>query len=57
MLTKKHYVEYILSTPLNYTCKNLENHLDNVSYDSICDFLRQECFTGPQIWELTKPMY
>lgn len=55
MLTKKQYVEYLLSTPLNYTCTNLANHLDNVSHDSICDFLKRERFTPRQIWELTKP--
>ncbi|MFD2519499.1 IS701 family transposase [Emticicia soli] len=55
MLTKKQYVEYLLSTPLNYTCTNLANHLDNVSHDSICDFLKRERFTSRQLWELTKP--
>jgi hypothetical protein len=54
MLTKKQYVEYLLSTPLNYTCTNLANHLDSVSHDSICDFLKRERFTPRQIWELTK---
>jgi len=54
MLTKKQYVEYLLSTPLNYTCTNLANHLDNVSHDSISDFLRRERFSPRQLWELTK---
>jgi len=54
MLTKRQYVEYLLSTPLNYTCTNLANHLDNISHDSICDFLKRERFTPRQIWELTK---
>lgn len=31
------------------------NHLDNVSYDSIYDFLKRERFTGRQLWGLTKP--
>jgi hypothetical protein len=55
MLTKRQYVEYLLSTPLNYTCTNLANHLDNISHDSICDFLKRERFTPRQMWELTKP--
>ena len=38
MLTKKQYVEYLLSTPLNYTCTNLANQLGNANHDSICDF-------------------
>lgn len=38
MLTKKQYVEYLLSTPRNYTRTNLANQLGNVNHDSICDF-------------------
>lgn len=55
MLTKKQYVEYLLSTPLNYTCTNLANHLEGVSHDVVSDFLRRERFTPRQLWEIVKP--
>ena len=42
MISKKRYVEYLLSTPFNYTCTNLADHLDGVSHDVVNDFLRQE---------------
>src|SRR5574341_728038 len=52
MINKRHYVEYLLSTPLNYTCTNLADHLDGVSHDVINDFLRQERLLPRQVWEL-----
>ncbi len=39
MITKKQYIEYLLSTPINYTCSNLSEHLENVSHDVVTDFL------------------
>jgi Transposase DDE domain len=55
MLTKRQYVEYLLSTPLNYTCTNLANHMDGVSHDVVSDFLRRERFTPRLLWEIVKP--
>jgi hypothetical protein len=54
MISKKQYVEYLLSTPFNYTCTNLANHLDGVSHDVINDFLRQERLRPHQLWELVR---
>jgi hypothetical protein len=32
MITKQQYVEYLISTPIYYTCTNLAKHLDGVSH-------------------------
>lgn len=55
MLTKKQYVEYLLSTPLNYTCTNLADHMEGISHDVVSDFLRRERFTPRHLWEIVKP--
>ncbi len=54
MISKKQYVEFLLSTPFNCTCTNLANHLDGVSHDVVNDFLRQEHFRPHQLWELVR---
>lgn len=50
MITKQKYIEYLISTPINYTCTNLAEHLDNVSHDVISNFLKRERITPNQIW-------
>jgi len=52
MITKNQYIEYLLSTPINYTCSNLSEHLENVSHDSVTDFLQNSRFTPKDLWEL-----
>jgi hypothetical protein len=54
MITKKQYIEYLLSTPINYTCSNLSEHLENVSHDTVSDFLRNSKFTPRDLWQLVK---
>ena len=54
MITKKQYIEYLLSTPQNYTCTNLAKHLEGVSHDSISDLLSHSRFTPRQLWESVK---
>ena len=54
MITKNQYIEYLLSTPINYTCSNLSEHLENVSHDSVTDFLQHQKFTPEDLWELVK---
>lgn len=54
MITKKQYIEYLLSTPINYTCSNLAEHLEGVSHDSVTDFLQNNKFTPRSLWELVK---
>ena len=54
MITKKQYVEYLVSTPRNCTCTYLAEHLEAVSHDVVNDFLRQKRFMPREVWELVK---
>ena len=54
MITKSRYVEYLLNTPINYTCPSLSEHLENVSHDSVTDFLQNSKSTPRELWELVK---
>jgi hypothetical protein len=55
-MTKRQYIEYLVSTPVNYTCSNLAKHLDDVSHDAVSDYLRRETLTARHIWELAEPL-
>ena len=54
MITKKQYVEYLLSTPKNCTCTYWAEHLEDVSHDVVNDFLRQKHFLPREVWKLGK---
>ena len=54
MITKKQYIEYLLTTPINYTCSNLSEHLEKVSHDVVTDFLQNSKFTPKDLWSLVK---
>ena len=54
MITKKQYVEYLISTPKNCTCTYLAEHLEEVSPDVVNDFLRQKRFMPWEVWKLVK---
>jgi len=54
VITKRQYVEYLISTVGNFTSTNLANHLDGVSHDTITDYLRSERLTARGLWELVK---
>jgi hypothetical protein len=54
MISRMKYVEYLISTPVNYTCTNLAGHLDDVSHDVVTDYLSQERLTARHLWELTQ---
>ena len=54
MITKKQYVEYLVSTPKNCTCTYLAEHLEDVSHDVVNDFLRQKRLMPREIWKLVK---
>jgi SRSO17 transposase len=56
MITKRQYVEYLLNTPVNYTCSNLAEHLDGVSHDAASDFLQRGRVTANRLWELVEPL-
>lgn len=52
MISREHYVQYLLSTPANRTCSYLAEHLDGVSHDTVSDFLRQKRVTARALWQL-----
>lgn len=52
MVTKRQYVEYLVSTPVNYTGSNLAKHLDGVSHDAVTDYLSRDRLTARHVWEL-----
>ena len=56
MVTKKDYIEYLISTPVNYTCTNLAKHLDSVSHDAVNDYLHRERLTARHLWEQVRPL-
>jgi hypothetical protein len=52
MVTKRQYIEYLISTPSNYTCSNLADHLEDVSHDAVSDFLQRDKLTARHLWDL-----
>jgi hypothetical protein len=55
MISKKEYIEYLLSTPFNYTCTNMADHKADLSHDVVSDFLRRERFTPADLWAIVAP--
>ena len=56
MITKQQYVQYLISTPVNYTCTNLADHLEGTSHDAVNDYLRREKHAAHHLWELAEPL-
>lgn len=56
MITKKDYIEYLISTPTNYTCSNFSKHLEDVSHDAVTDYLHREQLTARHLWEQVEPL-
>ena len=54
MITKQKYVEYLISTPINYTCTNLAEHVEGVSHDAVSNYLKREHLTARHLWELVE---
>ena len=54
MITKQQYVEYLISTPINYTCTNMAEHLGSVSHDVVSDYLARDKQTSRHLWELVE---
>src|SRR5436853_11922 len=49
MLTKEQYIEFLISTPVNYTCTHLADHLSGISHDSITDLLHSQRLTAQYV--------
>ena len=56
MLTQTAYIEYLLSTPTNYTCTHLAAHLPDASHDQVNRFLRNSRLPVSQLRELVQPL-
>jgi len=56
MITQSNYIDYLLSTPKNYTCTHLAAHLPDVSHDQVNRFLRDNKFSSKQLKELVLPL-
>lgn len=56
MITKRQYIEYLISTPSNYTCSNLAEHLEDMSHDAVSDYLQRDKLTARHLWELVAPL-
>jgi hypothetical protein len=56
MLTKEQYIEFLISTPVNYTCTQLADHLSGISHDSITDFLKSQRLTADSVWSCAKTL-
>lgn len=54
MISKQQYVEYLICTIGNFTSTNLAEHLDQVSHDTITDYLQSERLTARMLWELVE---
>lgn len=53
-MTKRQYIEYLISTPINYTCSHLAEHVEGLSHDAVSDYLRREKLTARGLWELVE---
>src|SRR5215211_5794151 len=56
MVTKRQYIEYLVSSPANYTCTNLAAHLEGISHDAVTDYLARAKTTAAHLWELVRPL-
>jgi hypothetical protein len=53
-VTKQGYVEFLISTPANYSCSYMAEHLEGVSHDAVSDYLKRERLTARHLWELSR---
>lgn len=56
MITKRQYIEYLISTPINYTCSHLAEHLEGMSHDAVSDYLQRDKLTAGSLWGLVGPL-
>lgn len=53
---KEKYIEYVISTSVNYTCSNLAAHLEKVSHAAVTNYLRRDKLTARGLWERVQPL-
>ena len=56
MITKEQYIEFLISTPVNYTCTHLADHVSGISHDTITDFLKSQRLTAASVWSCAKTL-
>ena len=56
MLTQAKYIDFLLSTPTNYTGTHLAAHLPGVSHDQVNRFLRDSTFSSTQLRDWVLPL-
>ncbi len=56
MFSQAKYIDYLLSTPSNYTCTHLADHLPDVSHDQVNRLLRDSHFSAAQLREVVYPL-
>ena len=54
MVDKKKYVEYLISTPFNYTSTHMADHQEQISHDMVNRFLSRENFQPADLWTLVQ---
>lgn len=48
------YGQYLMTTPINYTCTNLAEHVEELSHDDVYGFLKYHQFRPSLVWEKVK---
>src|SRR5438477_183719 len=56
MITNKQYIEYLISTPVNYTCRNLALDLEAISHDAVTNVLSGQHLTARDLYKLVRPV-
>ena len=56
MFTKEQYIQYLINTPVNYTCTHLADHLEGTSHDAINDYLHRGKVTARDLWKLAESL-
>ena len=55
LLKPKDYIEYLISTQINYTCTNLSHHKQTFSHDAVSDFLSHSKMSSQDLWNIVDP--
>lgn len=54
IMQRKQYIEFLSSTPVNYTASYLAEHLATLSHDAVSDFLNRERIKSDELWDIVK---
>jgi len=56
MITKHRHIEYLTSTPINYTCYNWPEHVEDANHVVVGNFLKRNRITARQAWGLANAL-